>query len=108
MSMSGKPRLEANATADDADVLAVLRDIVDEIKGLRSDLAAVERRRSAPRPLSHADANALATLFPAIDAALPGEVFSVRLLHDYSKLNARRYIALREGLAAIGNPRQIG
>ncbi len=108
MSMSGKPRLEANATAHDTDLLALLRDIVDEIKGLRSDLAAVERQRSAPRRLSRADEEALVALFPALAAAVGTRTFSVHELHEHARLPVAPAVALRAALAAVGNPRRIG
>lgn len=102
--MSAAPKFCAAA---DPDVLAVLREILAELRGLRSDLAAIEQRRTS-RPLSHADANALATLLPTINAALPNVTFSTRLLRDYATLNGPPFIALREALTSVGGSRTVG
>jgi hypothetical protein len=91
------------------EVVVLLRRISQQLEALPAAIAAaVERQRRPPRPLSSADANAFATLLPAIKVALKNETFSTRLLRDYATLNAPPFIALREALAAVGGSRKVG
>jgi hypothetical protein len=84
--------------------LALLRDLLAEVRALRADIA-ISKPRRAP---SHADAVAFAKLLPEISSALPNVTFSVRLLHDYAALNAPQYFALRDALASAGGSRKLG
>ena len=83
-----------------ADAVELLRDIRDELRALRADLAGRQRR------LAPADRDALERLLPIIASTVAGRVFGVAELAAHARLPSAT--ALREALASIGGSRKVG
>jgi hypothetical protein len=89
--------------AVEADVIELLRELVAEVKGLREDLAAVQRAAQPPitdrlSVLSRADLELLGRLLPPIGAVCDPPEFAVREL--FEKDSAELRLVLR-GLNGI-------
>lgn len=104
MNQPGRPAFVTND-----EIAALLHRISEQLEALPDRIAAaLERQRSAPRPLSRPDEAALAALLPVIAAAVGKRSFSVHELHEHARLPVAPAVALRAALAAVGSPRKIG
>ncbi|MBI4290326.1 MAG: hypothetical protein HY661_02460 [Betaproteobacteria bacterium] len=97
---------------DDAPTIgracALLVVVIDELRGLRSDLAGRKAAKN-PRVLSADDVRVLLPLLPAIAAAMGDETFTVHHLTAAAQGRTRAAKTLRAALDATGmNPLQIG
>lgn len=80
------------------EALDLLRELLDEMRGLRADLAG-QRRRLAP-----ADHQALALLLPVLAAVVGPRAYSVAELRVHATLHDQT--ELRDTLARAGAPRR--
>ena len=81
--------------------LALLQELVTEVRGLRADLRRQERRQALPVSLSRADRALLGYLLPAAAGTLGSELFCTSELFDSTHAALR---VARRGL----NARQVG
>jgi len=97
-SKSARPAPESALSDVLADVVALLRDLVAEVRALRSDQARSSRRSSS---LTREDRVLLARLLPAIGGTFGSELFVARELFEHD--SAALHVVLR-GL----NARRVG